>query len=255
MKRVISGQHLTIADRLGPPSPIRHKAARFPYQQATRRRIPRLEVAFPESFIPTRGNPSEIERGRSKTADPGSPGADSLINPAPFDHITCTGKGNTGCNQGLVEMTATGYPQTRVLQPCPPGLFSPEAFIGDRLVDEPRRNFSPTAAIKLGFLNRDGDGEMRDSVEEIAGAVEGVDDPTRFAGIAFHLAAFFEQKPPVGASLPEIVIKAAFGRSIGLGYKIRRPLSADLQVLDLSEIPAQSTASAAGGTLHHTQKS
>jgi hypothetical protein len=79
-----------------------------------------------------------------------------------------------------------------------PRFFGPEALVGDRLVDERGDHLAPPAAVELGFLHRDRDREVRDAVEEVAGAVERIDDPARLGRIALDRAAFLELEAPVG---------------------------------------------------------
>ena len=46
---------------------------------------------------------------------------------------------------------------------------------------------------------------MRDTVKEIAGSVERVDDPARLGRIAFDLSGFLQQETPVGARQQQFV--------------------------------------------------
>ena len=91
---------------------------------------------------------------------------------------------------------------------------------------------------------------MRDAVEEIAGAIERIDDPARLALGAGDVAAFLKAEPPVGARREQFVVKGAFGVAVGLRDEVRRPLAADLKVLDLAEITPQPPACLARGLFH-----
>jgi len=95
---------------------------------------------------------------------------------------------------------------------------------------------------------------VRDSVEEIAGPVERVDDPARLAFIAFDGSRFLHDETPARTRLAEFVIERALGAHVGLGDEIGRPLAADLEVFDLAEIAAQSPARLARGAFHHANE-
>ena len=88
-------------------------------------------------------------------------------------------------------------------------------------------------------------------MEEIAGAIERIDDPAGLVCIAFDDTCLFHHKTPVGARIEQFVIDRAFGDTVGLGHEVRRALAAHLEVLDLAEIATQATARLARGFLHY----
>jgi hypothetical protein len=137
------------------------------------------------------------------------------------------------------------------MQPGPAALFGPERLVGDRVVDHRGADVVPAPAAKLGFLHRDADREMRDAVEEVAGAVERIDDPARLVCVTFDDARLFHHETPVGACGEQFVIDRAFGDAVGLGNEIGRSLAADLEVLDLAKIAPQAATRLARGLLHY----
>ena len=52
-------------------------------------------------------------------------------------------------------------------------------------------------AVGLLVLDRDRDREMGDPVEEVGGAIQGIDDPPRLVGIALDDPPFLQQKAPI----------------------------------------------------------
>src|SRR3546814_8121407 len=91
---------------------------------------------------------------------------------------------------------------------------------------------------------------MRDAVEEIGGAVQGIDHETRLGGIAFDLAALLHDETPVGAGARQFLEQRLLGALIRHRDEIGRPLAADLEVLDLVEITPQPRRRLACGTIH-----
>src|SRR3712207_4455060 len=89
------------------------------------------------------------------------------------------------------------------------------------------------------ILDRDRDGEVRDAVEEVRGAVERIDDPARLALVARDLALLLEQEAEVGARLAQDVSDRPLGGAVGVRHEIRRALARDLELLDLVEVAPQ----------------
>src|SRR3546814_7815254 len=116
--------------------------------------------------------------------------------------------------------------------------LGPEALVGERLIDQRRHRFP--RAVRARLLDRDRDREMRDAVEEIGGAVQGIDHETRLGGIAFDLAALLHDETPVGAGARQFLEQRLLGALIRHRDEIGRPLAADLEVLDLVELDRKS---------------
>ena len=107
---------------------------------------------------------------------------------------------------------------------------------------------------QLRLLRGDRDGEVGNAVEEVAGAVERIDDPARLARIARDLAAFLASGSPSRAALLAVRPIASVRPLIGPGHEVRRPLAADLELLDLAEVAPQAAARLARGALHHANR-
>ncbi len=96
---------------------------------------------------------------------------------------------------------------------------------------------------------------MRNAVKEIGGAVEGIDDPARLAGLAGDRAALLHQEAERGPRALKMLADDLLGPAVGAAHEIRRPLLRDLKLLDLAEIAHKSPRRLAGGAVHHIDES
>ena len=88
---------------------------------------------------------------------------------------------------------------------------------------------------------------MRDAVQEVGRAIQRIDDPARLGRIAGDLAAFLQEHAPVGTRLAQFLDQRFLGALVGHRHEVRRPLAADLEMLDLAEVAAQARAGLADG--------
>ena len=65
---------------------------------------------------------------------------------------------------------------------------------------------------------------MWNTVQEVSGAIQWIDDKTRLARRSFDLAAFFHQETPIGTRIFEFVKNRVFGFLVGLRNEISRTL-------------------------------
>src|SRR5437868_6171998 len=154
---------------------------------------------------------------------------------------------DAGADQALVEVAPSRNPQAGVLKPGAAALFRPIAVVGQWLVDESLADLAAAAGFLL--LDRDGNREMRNAVEEIDGAIERIDNPPGFVGIAGSLATFLEQHAPIGACVAQFLDNGLFGPFVGHRDEVARPLAADLELLDLAEVAAEARRRLARGAL------
>ena len=125
-------------------------------------------------------------------------------------------------------------------------LFGGEEIVGDGIVDQARHH--------LAFaLQPDGNGEVRNAVHKIGGAIDRIDDEAVGTVGALHRAAFLAQKAITGAGLAEFVDQDFFGALVGAGDEIGRTLHRDLQIFQFVEIADQRAAGLAGRGHHHVQ--
>jgi len=100
------------------------------------------------------------------------------------------------------------------------------------------------------WRSSDRDGEHRDAVQEIGGAVERVDDPAVLVVVAGHRAALFHQERITRPRPRQLGVDDLFGLAVGLADVIARSLQRDLQVLHFAEV-ARQRAAGLGGRLNH----
>ena len=103
-------------------------------------------------------------------------------------------------------------------------------------------------------LQADRDRELRNAVQEVGGAVEGIDDPGVALVGAFARAAFLADEAVAGPRLGQIGIEQFLGALVGHGDEIRRPLQRHLQMLDLAEVALEAAAGVARGFHHDVDK-
>ena len=89
------------------------------------------------------------------------------------------------------------------------------------------------------FLDGDADSEMRNAMQEVAGAVERIDNPPGLVLVPFDHTGFFHHESPIRPCGEKFVVDGAFGDPIRLRYEVCRPLMADLKVLDLAKVATQ----------------
>ena len=79
-------------------------------------------------------------------------------------------EGHAGRDHAIGEVLPRRHPEPPVVQEGAAAALGREELVGDRVVDQRRVQLSLP-------LERDRDGELRDAVQEVGGAVERVDDP------------------------------------------------------------------------------
>lgn len=90
----------------------------------------------------------------------------------------------------------------------------------------------------------DRDGELRDAVQEVGGAVQGIDDPGVALVGALTGAALFADEAVAGPGLGEVLVEDLFRALVGERDEIRGTLQRDLEMLDLAEIALEAAAGA-----------
>ena len=118
-----------------------------------------------------------------------------------------------------------------------------EHLVGDRIVDQA----GDDGAVAL---QPDRDGELRNAVQEIGGAVERIDDPGVGPVGAFVPAAFLAEEAVARARLGKFGAQRLLGLAVGGGDEIARALERDLQILDLAEVALERARGLARGGDH-----
>jgi hypothetical protein len=108
-------------------------------------------------------------------------------------------------------------------------------FVHSRIVDDGGDDLPPP-------LQRDRNGEDRDAVQEVGGAVERIDDPTVLVVLARDAAALLHQEGIARPGTRQFGVDDFLGLAVGLADIIARSLHRDLQVLHLAEVARQRPA-------------
>src|SRR3546814_7152395 len=87
MHRGAAVDELAAVDRAVAAAKIADEAAGLAHEQHTRRDVPHLQVAFPETVVTARRDPCEVEAGGAEAADTGDFGRHGTENAAPLGHI------------------------------------------------------------------------------------------------------------------------------------------------------------------------
>ena len=121
--------------------------------------------------------------------------------------------------------------------------FGMKHFIQDRVINNARHDL-------LVPFETDRNRPVGDAVQEIGGAVEGVDDPAEAFVLAFKLAAFLQQEAVGRTRFLELFLEDFLGFMIRLGDEIAGALAGYLQLLDLAEIADQGAPGLLGRVDH-----
>ena len=147
----------------------------------------------------------------------------------------------TGAEQGVFHLWDVADSHAPVVHLCAGAARSGEHLLPDRVVDQPR--FQPVLVAKT-----DGDGEMRNTVQEIGGAVQRIDDPLIIV-VAVLFAAFLGQNAVVGIGLAQGLNNFLFGLHIRFTDEVVALFGGDAQPFEVIEVTEQDAAGAQGGAL------
>ena len=141
-----------------------------------------------------------------------------------------------------------GDPDALVVEECAFALLGNEHFLVRRIVDQ--------AGHHCAFaLERDRDGELRNAVQEVGGAVERIDDPGVGLVGALAAAAFLAEKAVARPCLHQFGVERLFGAAIGGGDEIGRALERDLQFFQFAEVALERARGLARGGDHDVEQS
>ena len=103
-------------------------------------------------------------------------------------------------------------------------------------------------------LERNRDGEVRDAVQEIGGAIERIDDPRMRLVGAFAAAAFLTEKAVARPCLHQLCVEGFFGATVGGRHEIGRALQRDLQFFQFAEVAFDRARGLARGGDHDIEQ-
>src|ERR1051326_3233634 len=217
MQTVVGGEYVTRLHHLLAAGEVGDEAASLAHQQHPRRDVPGGKAELPKAVEPAGGDIGEIERGRAEP--PHAAGRRQHRGQgAEIDRLAGAAAGRqTGADNRLGELPTRRYSEPAVVQIGAGALLGPIHLVAGRLVDHPGDDFAVA-------FERDRDREMRDAVQKIGRAIEGIDDPTVARVAARDLAPSFEQEAVAGASAVQLVPQRALGFQVGGRYEFARPL-------------------------------
>ena len=142
---------------------------------------------------------------------------------------------------------AVGHAQALVVEKRAFAALGDEQLLVGRVVDHPGHHH-------VVALQPDRDGELRNAVEEVGGAVERVDDPAMGLVGTVLATALLAEKAVAGPRLGEFGAQDLLGAVISRGDEIGGTLHGDLQVLHLAEVALEAATGLARGRDHDVEK-
>ncbi len=203
-----------------------------------------LQVPLPIAVEAAGGEEGEVERCGAHAPDAGG-GRHHAAQLAQESRMLGTAAmRNAGGDHAIGELGPGRDPDAPVVEIGALAALGGKGLVVGRAVDQTRHQLAVA-------LERDRDGEMRDAVQEIGGAVERIDDEAVGAVGALDLAALLEQEAVAGPRAGKLAMQDLLGAGVGGGDEIGGTLQRDLKLLDLAEIARQAAARFAGGAEHH----
>ena len=154
---------------------------------------------------------------------------------------------DAGGQHSLVQLLAGRHPQALVIEERALALLGPEQLVGDGIVGDGGDNGAFA-------LESDIDGEVRDGVQEVGGAVQRVDDPGVGLVGPLDQAALLAKEAVAGAGLGQRFEDHLLGLEVGGGDEIGRRLFGHLQLAEFAEIAVEAARRLARGVAHHLQE-
>ena len=152
---------------------------------------------------------------------------------------------NAGGDHGCRELGPGGDPQpAAVVEIGALAALGGEGLLIGGIEDQSRHQLALA-------LERDGDGENRNGVQEVGGAIERIDDPPMRVIGPLDLAALLHQEAVAGARVGQLGEEDLLGAGVGGADEIGRAFERDLELLHLAEVARKAAARLAGGGEHH----
>ena len=182
------------------------------------RDVPGRDIALPVAVEPAGRDEGEVERRRAEPPQP----RDLVLDGAEFAQaqlqIAAAEMRQAAGDHGIGQALARRHAQPLVVEERALAALGDVKLVGDRIVDHAGDD-------RARALQPDRDGELRDAVQEIGGAVERIDDPgvgRVGAGVA---AAFLAEEAVAGTRLGQFGFERFFGLRSAAVTKLPGPLS------------------------------
>src|ERR1700687_3838546 len=245
---LVAGDDMAFGEHVVAPVAIGNEPAGLAHQDQPGRHVPGLDVALPIAVEPSGRNPGQIEGGGAKAAQ----ARDMLLHGAGFParqrDVAAADVRQTAGDHRVGEALAPGGADALLVQERALAAFGDKHLVVGRIVDQAGDD-------RALALKRDRDGELRNAVQKIGGAVERIDDPGVALVGALALAAFLADKAVTGPRLGKFGQQRLLGAAVGGGDEITRTFERDLQLLQFAEIAFERARGLARGGDHDVQES
>lgn len=148
-------------------------------------------------------------------------------------------EGEAGAEQGTIQILALGNAQAAIVEVRSAAPAGGKQLVMHRIIDD-----RVLQAVEMADGN--GDADLRHAVDEVGGAIEGVNDPLEvFIGDA---AAFLGENPVIGVSAADNLHDGGLCALIDVRDKVIVRLAGDADFIDPVEAAVDDIASFAGRT-------
>src|SRR5215467_9947407 len=209
---------------------VAHECAGFAQHHNPRSKIPGMEIALPEAIEPARSRPGEVECSGAK----------------PFNEEIMrrlAAMRDAGADHRRRQLRPRRDPDAAIVEEGAFALLGGECLLICRIEDEPRHELALA-------LERDRDGEDRNAMEKIGGAVERINNPVMGAIYARDVAALLHEEAVARTRSTKLGEQNFLGAVISGADEICGAFKRDLKLFDLAEIAREAAASLAGGGEH-----
>jgi hypothetical protein len=155
-------------------------------------------------------------------------------------------EGKAGTQQGVFHVDDAADAHAPIVELRAGTACGGKHFLADRVVDQ--RCFQ-TVLVAQG----DGNGKVRDTVQEVGSAVERVDDPLVLIILGAVLAGFLSEDAVVGIGLAQGLDDLAFRLHVSFTDEVVALLGGDIQPFEVIEVAQEDAAGAQCGALGNVQ--
>jgi len=169
----------------------------------------------PKSVETSGGNPREIERRSTRAANAGDLALHGGKLIAKFRGIAATRMRNAAADDALGQIAPPRDAQAPLVQKSTAAALGREQLITHG-IEYDARDWQAV------LHDSDRDREQRNAVEEIGGAIQGINHPVVRSVGTFDRPALFHDEAEGGTGLGKFAIDHVFRAAVGIGNKIRR---------------------------------
>ena len=209
------------------------------HQQRAGSEIPGLEIELPEAVIAARSDIGQVQRCRAGPPDASGLQHESFEGGEVDVQVGKVTEGEAGAEQRTVQVLALGNAQAAIVEVCSTAAAGGKQLVMHRIIDD-----RMLQAVKVA--NGNGDADLWHAVDEVGGAIEGVNDPLEvFIGDA---AAFLGEDTMLGVGATDNLHDGRLGALIDVRDKVIVRFAGDADFIDPVEAAVDDIASFAGRT-------